>query len=59
MWARRTAQRPADGPPARWDNTPKTLDPSLTEVQHALPAKVRKGKHVSATAIIVAIMVGP
>lgn len=56
MWARRTAQRPADGPPARWDNTPKTLDPSLTEVQHALPAKVRKGKHVSAAAIIVAIM---
>lgn len=56
MSARRTAQRPADGPPARWDNTPKTLDPSLTEVQHALPAKVRKGKHVSAAAIIVAIM---
>ena len=57
MWARRTAQRPADGPPARWDNTPESLDPLLTEVQHALPAKVRKGKHVSAAAIIVAIMV--
>lgn len=56
MWARRTAQRPADGPPARWDNTPESLDPLLTEVQHALPAKVRKGKHVSAAAIIVAIM---
>lgn len=57
MWARRTAQRPADGPPTRWDNTPEPLDPLLTEVQHALPAKVRKGKHVSAVAIIVAIMV--
>lgn len=57
MWARRTAQRPADGPPARWDNTPESLDPLLTEVQHALPAKVRKGKHVTAAAIIVAIMV--
>lgn len=57
MWARRTAQRPADGPAARWDNTPESLDPLLTEVQHALPAKVRKGKHVSAVAIIVAIMV--
>ena len=57
MRARRTAQRPADGPPARWDNTPKTLDPLLTEVQHALPAKVRKGKHVTAAAVIVAIMV--
>lgn len=57
MWARRTAQRPADGPAARWDNTPESLDPLLTEVQHALPAKVRKGKHVSAAAIIVAIMV--
>lgn len=41
----------------RWDNTPEPLDPLLTEVQHALPAKVRKGKHVSAAAIIVAIMV--
>lgn len=57
MRARRTAQRPADGPVTGWDNTPKTLDPLLTEVQHALPAKVRKGKHVSATAIIGAIMV--
>lgn len=57
MRARRTAQRPADGPVTGWDNTPKTLDPLLTEVQHALPAKVRKGKHVSAAAIIVAIMV--
>lgn len=57
MRARRTAQRPADGPVTGWDNTPKTLDPLLTEVQHALPAKVRKGKHVSAAAIIGAIMV--
>ena len=57
MWARRTAQRPADGPPARWDNAPESLDPLLTEVQHALPAKVRKGKHVTAAAVIVAIMV--
>lgn len=57
MRARRTAQRPTDGPVTGWDNTPKTLDPLLTEVQHALPAKVRKGKHVSAAAIIVAIMV--
>lgn len=56
MWAR-TSKRPADGPPARWDNTPESLDPLLTEVQHALPAKVRKGKHVSAAAIIAAIMV--
>lgn len=57
MRARRTAQRPTDGPVTGWDNTPKTLDPLLTEVQHALPARVRKGKHVSAAAIIVAIMV--
>ena len=57
MRARRPAQRPADGPVTGWDNTPKTLDPLLTEVQHALPAKVRKGKHVTAAAVIVAIMV--
>lgn len=57
MRARRTAQRPADGTVTGWDNTPKTLDPLLTEVQHALPAKVRKGKHVTAAAVIVAIMV--
>lgn len=57
MRARRTAQRSADGPAARWDNTPEPLDPMLAEVQHGLPAKVRKGKHVSAAAIIVAIMV--
>lgn len=57
MRARRTAQRPTDGPVTGWDNTPKTLDPLLTEVQHALPAKVRKGKHVTAAAVIVAIMV--
>lgn len=57
MHARRTAQRPTDGPVTGWDNTPKTLDPLLTEVQHALPAKVRKGKHVTAAAVIVAIMV--
>lgn len=57
MRARRTAQRSADGPAARWDNTPEPLDPMLTEVQHGLPAKVRKGKHVTAAVIIVAIMV--
>lgn len=57
MRSRRTAQRSVDGPAARWDNTPEPLDPMLTEVQHGLPAKVRKGKHVSAAAIIVAIMV--
>lgn len=57
MRSRRTAQRSADGPAARWDNTPEPLDPMLTEVQHGLPAKVRKGKHVTAAAIIVAIMV--
>ena len=57
MRARRPAQRPADGPVTGWDNTPKTLDPLLTEVQHALPAKIRKGKHVTAAAVIVAIMV--
>lgn len=57
MRSRRTAQRSADGPAARWDNTAESMDPMLTEVQHGLPAKVRKGKHVSAAAIIVAIMV--
>lgn len=57
MRSRRTTQRSADGPAARWDNTPEPMDPMLTEVQHGLPAKVRKGKHVTAAVIIVAIMV--
>lgn len=57
MRSRRTTQRSADGPAARWDNTPEPMEPMLTEVQHGLPAKVRKGKHVTAAAVIVAIMV--
>ena len=57
MRSRRTAQRSVDGPAARWDNTPEPMEPMLTEVQHGLPAKVRKGKHVTAAAVIVAIMV--
>ena len=57
MRSRRTTRRSADGPAARWDNTPEPMEPMLTEVQHGLPAKVRKGKHVTAAAVIVAIMV--